>query len=160
MEINLDKTIAVASKLMPNIVQMIDRNPPLIFGINIFGYKLFFVHLSSNKKVLTTVPQKSVEFTINCELKELGYIFNGKVSPHFIEGNAEVAIAFFSSFRGVNIRNEDILNVQFGEILLFLTILKKRAFTKDSKIKDDEVIERLRKITLRVDKLERMYANS
>ena len=38
MEINLDKTIAVASKLMPNIVQMIDKNPPLIFGINIFGY--------------------------------------------------------------------------------------------------------------------------
>ena len=106
------------------------------------------------------MPQKSVEFTINCELKELGYFFNGKVSPHFIEGNAEVAIAFFSSFRSVNIRNEDILNVQFGEILLFLTILKKRAFTKDSKIKDDEVIERLRKITLRVDKLERMYANS
>ena len=141
MEINLDKTIAVASKLMPNIVQMIDKNPPLIFGINIFGYKLFFVHLSSNKKVLTTVPQKSIEFTINCELKELGYIFNGKVSPHFIEGNAEVAIAFFSSFRSVNIRNEDILNVQFGEILLFLAILKKRAFTKDSKIKDDEVIE-------------------
>ena len=110
--------------------------------------------------MLTRVPQKTVEFTINCELKELGYFFNGKVSPHFIEGNAEVAIAFFSSFRSVNIRNEDILNVQFGEILLFLTILKKRAFTKDSKIKDDEVIERLRKITLRVDKLERMHANS
>ena len=45
-------------------------------------------------------------------------------------------------------------------ILLFLAILKKRAFTIDSKIKDDEVIERLRKITLRVDKLERMHADS
>ena len=123
MEINLDKTIRVAAKLMPNIVQMINKDPPLIFGINIYSYKLFFVHLSSNKKMITTVPQKSVEFTINCELKELGYIFNGKVSPHFIEGNAEVAIAFFSSFRGVNIRNENILKVQFGEILLFLTIL-------------------------------------
>lgn len=50
--------------------------------------------------------------------------------------------------------------MQFGEILLFLAILKKRVFTIDSKIKDDEVIERLRKITLRVDKLERMHANS
>ena len=160
MEINLDKTIAVAAKLMPKILQMIDKNPPLIFGINIFGYKLFFMHLSSNKKMLTTEPQESVEFTINCELKELGYILNGKVSPHFIEGNTEAAIAFFSSFRGVNIRNEDILNVQFGEILLFLTILKERAFSKDSKIKDDEVIKRLRKITLRIDKLERINANN
>ena len=85
MEINLDKTIAVASKLMPNIVQMIDKNPPLIFGINIFPSDVYYLDkMPSEINLFST----SVVFILSIVISSVASYFPAKTISKMNTTNA------------------------------------------------------------------------
>ena len=145
----------------PNFTNSLGELYPITFAINVEGFKKIFISLDHQASSIGLKNENISQFEIKGSIKDFMKILSTKkLHKQLITGDAELAVVFFNAVIKLDIDILYLINKNFGDIPALMTkealnIIFNHERTHHNK-EERKIRNRLRKLSIRMDRLEAM----
>ena len=145
----------------PNFTNSLGELYPITFAINVEGFKKIFISLNHQASSIGLENENISQFEINGSIKDfIKTLSTKKLHKQLITGDAELAVVFFNAIIKLDIDILYLINKNFGDIPALLTKEALDIIFNHEKVHQDneerKIRNRLRKLSIRMDRLEAM----
>ena len=145
----------------PNFTNSIGELYPITFAINVEGFKKIFISLNHQASSIGLENENISQFEIKGSIKDfIKTLSTKKLHKQLITGDAELAVVFFNAIIKLDIDILYLINKNFGDIPALMTKEALDIIFNHEKVHQDneerKIRNRLRKLSIRMDRLEAM----
>ena len=155
--LSINKFIDDAISSSPDLQDKLDNISPISFDLSVADIGPFYIKINKEEVTVSLDSITDNDFSVSIGLLEAAkYITNGTIEKNHIIGDAEKAFVLINILKITNIDLSILVESIFGHIpgvVSYLAGIKINQNT-DVTIFQDELVQKLRSISIRLDRLE------
>ena len=154
---SVSKFIEDAISSSPDLGHKLDNISPILFSLRISGIEPFFIRINKNIVNVSMDEVENINFLISIGVSEVAqYITSKTIEKKHIEGDEEKAFVLINILKNTDIDFSILIERNFGHLPSVLSYLAgiKINQNSDVTIMPDDLSQKLRSISIRLDRLE------
>ena len=155
--LSINKFIDDAISSSPDLQDKLDNISPISFDLSVADIGPFYIKINKEEVTVSLDSISDNDFSVSIGLVEAAkYITHGTIEKSHIVGDAEKAFVLINILKNTNIDLSVLIERNFGHIpgvVSYLAGIKINQNT-DVTIIQDELVQKLRSISIRLDRLE------